>query len=260
MLTTLGISASDTLEGVSGSLLGMVLKKDAPIGCPSQTALLVVDGRKVCVDLFEASTGTACPNHDPQTLQDTEKNISTNGCTPISEKDATPWRFISLSQAQRACAGAGKRLLTNEEWYRAALGTPATDITCNMYDNNATDPKKTEENSCKSGIGTYDMVGNVWEWVDGSVLNGTYQGREMPTSGYVAGVDADGVALQTSTTEDELYGKDYVLSSKESTRGMIRGGFYGSGKDGGLYALNASLDLGFGSAGVGFRCVREYPL
>jgi formylglycine-generating enzyme required for sulfatase activity len=105
------------------------------------------------------------------------------------------------------------------------------------------------------------MVGNVWEWVDASVESGQYAHRVLPETGYVTSVDADGIALSsnTSTTqEDELYGKDYFWQNKEGVRGMLRGGFYGSGNDGGIYAVNASVDLGFGSVGVGFRCVREY--
>jgi len=103
------------------------------------------------------------------------------------------------------------------------------------------------------------MVGNVWEWVDAQVEGGNYDNRSLPDTGFVTGVDVDGIALATGDSENELFGRDYFWQSREGVRGMLRGGFYGSDTDGGLYAVNASVDLGFGSTGVGFRCVRTYP-
>ena len=258
VLTTLGISASDTLQGVSGSLVSMVLMSKKPTGCGDGSALVVSQGRQLCVDLFEASVGEGCPNIDPKNLQETEKNLGTTHCAPATKKDAVPWHFVSLSQAQRACALSGKRLMSNEEWYRAALGTPSQNGVCNSNDPSAQAPRKTKETACRSGNGMYDMIGNVWEWVDASVDNGKYNNRGLPDTGYVTGVDADGIALTSGAQEDDLYGKDYFWQDKSGIRGMLRGGFYGSGNDGGVYAVNASVDLGFGSVGIGFRCVREY--
>jgi formylglycine-generating enzyme required for sulfatase activity len=259
VLTTLGISASDTLQGMSGSLLSMALEsQEVHVGCPTDMAEVTVGSRRLCVDLFEASTASVCPKADPQNAQETERNMSTGGCMPVSKKDAKPWRFINQSQAQRACALAGKRLPSNEEWYRAALGTPSGTAECNLNTPQSQEPRISRETNCKSTIGTYDMIGNVWEWVDESVTEGTYRARPIPQTGYVSGVDVDGVVLTSATTEDELYGKDYAWTSASGVRGMIRGGFYGSGEDGGLYTLNTSIDLAFMSPGVGFRCVRDY--
>ncbi len=260
ILTTLGISASDTLEGVSGSLLSMALKsEEIRTGCPSDMAEVTVGSRRICVDVFEESAAPVCPHRDPQNVQETERNIGGAGCIPEAKKDTKPWRFISMSQAQRACASAGKRLPTNEEWYRAALGTPTNnDRLCNLHTPQTQEPRNASETACKSTVGTYDMIGNVWEWVDESVTEGSYRNRQIPQTGYVSGVDADGVALLSATVEDALYGNDYAWSTPTGVRGMIRGGFYGSGEDGGLYTLNASIDLAFSSTGVGFRCVRDY--
>ena len=38
---------------------------------------------------------------------------------------------------------------------------------------------------------------------------------------------------------------------------MIRGGFYGSEDDAGLYTANTSVETSFASQGVGFRCVED---
>lgn len=260
VLTTLGISASDSLSGISGSLLSMALKSERVVGCGMDSVELFIGERSLCVDRFEVSAGTSCPHKEPKTLQESEKNLLTASCASVSESGMVPWRFVSLNQAQRACASAGKRLLTHAEWYRAALGTVPETMDCLLQNADSQSPRHTSETTCKSAVGAYDMVGNVWEWVDGSAVDGSYNERNLPDTGYIESVDADGVALTTrADTPDELYGEDYFWQSKEGTKGFIRGGFYGSEKDGGLYALNASVDLSFGSAGVGFRCVREYP-
>jgi hypothetical protein len=38
---------------------------------------------------------------------------------------------------------------------------------------------------------------------------------------------------------------------------MIRGGFYSSGEDAGLYTINASIPTSFATQGIGFRCVQD---
>jgi sulfatase-modifying factor enzyme 1 len=72
-------------------------------------------------------------------------------------------------RAEQACALSGKRLLTSEEWQRAAAGTPEP----GMADDHATScatmspgPVKTGSRSnCVSSWGALDMVGNAPEWV-----------------------------------------------------------------------------------------------
>src|SRR5262249_36792576 len=57
--------------------------------------------------------GAACPNNG-------------GGCTAlyaVSIPGVKPARFITWFQAAAACRNAGKRLLTNQEWTVAALGT-----------------------------------------------------------------------------------------------------------------------------------------
>jgi hypothetical protein len=78
----------------------------------------------------------------------------------------------------------------------------------------------------------------------------------LPVSGYVLSVDSSGVASQTGTTTSDLFGSDYARFPESGVFGMVRGGFYGSGEDGGIYALQANIAPTFASAGIGFRCVR----
>jgi formylglycine-generating enzyme required for sulfatase activity len=101
------------------------------------------------------------------------------------------------------------------------------------------------------------MVGNVWEWVDGSVEGGQYAGRSVPASGYVSSIDEGGVALVTQgETPDPSFNDDYFWSDPTEVRGIIRGGYWGIDTDAGLYAVNAVLPPTFTGIGAGFRCVK----
>jgi hypothetical protein len=40
----------------------------------------------------------------------------------------------------------------------------------------------------------------------------------------------------------------------------MRGGFYSSSRDGGVYTLQATLPTDVGTAATGFRCVYELPV
>lgn len=92
----------------------------------------------------------------------------TPGIYAVSLAGVKPSTCISWFQAAQACALAGKRLPTNQEWQQAAAGTPAA-----AGDNGTTDcntatglPSNTGARAnCKSAWGAFDMVGNVAEWV-----------------------------------------------------------------------------------------------
>lgn len=249
VLSTLGIKAADMLNG-SANLAHVF---EAGRGCPKGTVTTAVRDRTLCVDQYEASPSSECPHLDPVTVRASEENLSTEGCLAVSKPDLLPWRSINQAQAARACAASGKRLMNNAEWYRAALGSP-NNTQC-VTNENA--PRVSGASACVSGVGAHDMVGNVWEWTDEMVEEGVYAGRVLPDTGYVAAVDVDGVALNSSDSGDVLYGDDYVWNDRRVVAGMMRGGFYGSGEDAGLYTLNAAVPLDFSSAGIGFRCAQN---
>ena len=96
--------------------------------------------------------GAACPD-------------TGNGCTnlyAVSIPGTTPSRFLTWFQAVAAARNAGKRLPTNAEWQAAALGTP-DGAPCVVI--NAPGPGATGTAGCVSDVGTFDMVGNLFEWV-----------------------------------------------------------------------------------------------
>ncbi len=250
LVSTLGIFASDSLRGIDRDLVGLAGK--ATGACMEGMVALQEGDRLLCVDIFEASPSSKCPHANPSNLIETEKNATSPECFASSREKAFPWSFVSLPQAQRLCAGAGKRLPSSDEWYRFALGTLPE--TCVIDD---TEKQLTGTPECIAPSGVHDAIGNVWEWVDESVNGNTFRERALPPEGYVTSVDASGVAITSETNPNALYGEDYMWSKGEGVFGMIRGGFFGSSKDAGLYAVNASVQTSFGSQGVGFRCVED---
>ena len=192
---------------------------------------------------------------DPTNEIDTRSNFDTAACLVSSAPGHKPWRFISFTEAQQMCARDGKRLMNSDEWYKLASGMANFD-TCNV-DSKDNSVRVGTEGQCLSPSGVSDLIGNVWEWLEGEVVDGSFGGRALPGSGYVSGVDTSGIALTTTDTPDSNYGKDYAFTSQAGVKGIIRGGFYGSGEDAGLFALNASVNLDLRTAGVGFRCVKD---
>lgn len=253
VFSTLAINASDMLQGLDGSLLGLAGKSVGP--CGEGETVLQFSGYSVCVDVFEASPGDACPVLYPENELQTQQNLNDDHCVSVSKPEAVPWRYVTFTQAQQLCARAGKRLLTNEEWFRVASGITGIDQ-C-VLDRQQDGVAQTGTADCVAPSGVHDIVGNVWEWVDGEVVDGRYNGRTLPDSGYVSLVDGNGVVVETHTAPSSAYGEDFAWIKPDGVRGMIRGGFYGSGADGGLFALNASVPLDFNTVGVGFRCIRD---
>lgn len=128
VITTLGISATDTWQGASGSLLGSLIATDGGV-CPVGMVEVPTARTFTCVDTYEASPSAECAVATPATARDTEQNL-TNATCKAASTGATPWRYIGREQAMLACAQAGKRLPTAEEWYSFAIGTPMS--ACNV--------------------------------------------------------------------------------------------------------------------------------
>lgn len=97
---------------------------------------------------------------------------------------------MSWPQAAAACRNAGKRLLSNEEWQVAALGTPnpgpagGDGATACKTDDASIPPAGSPEltgnaPSCVSDVGIFDMLGNVG--VDGRGADGRFGVRAQRT-------------------------------------------------------------------------------
>ncbi len=252
VLTTVSLEASDFIVVRSTSLLGNVTTGVVSV-CGAGEVKLQVKERTICVDAFEAVPSPECPYQKINSHSQTEESLANRTCKPESSANRDPWQYVSFTTAQQLCARAGKRLPTASEWYRYSLGVQ-DETTC-VYSKTA--PLKTGESNCVTPLGVYDGVGNLWEWVEATVASGTYEGRLLPENGYVTAVDSEGVVTETDFSKSPSYGNDYAITSGPGTTGIIRGGFYGSGEDGGLFAINTTAQLSLATAGIGFRCVQD---
>ena len=253
-ITALGIDAADSLDGRGGSLLSQLGGSQTKSECPS--GMTPVNGGTIrCIDMYENSPSSDCVKSEPENALDTKINLDGKTCVPESSSGKKPWRFITRDQAVLACAKVGKRLPNNAEWYLGALGTP--DIknvtTCNISTGAVRDSRDTE---CVSSAHAYDMVGNIWEWVRDDVIDGVYNGRKVPDTGFITQIDENGVPVASGLSEDVLFNSDYFWSNMEGAYGMMRGGFYGSKSDAGVYTTHAYTLPTTAGAAIGFRCVQ----
>ncbi|TNF35240.1 MAG: hypothetical protein EP329_06410, partial [Deltaproteobacteria bacterium] len=91
-----------------------------------------------------------------------------------------PTTDIDFSSAKAACQNAGKRLCSRAEWRRACgskypYGKTYDPDACNSVGSDGM-PRPVlvtgTKVRCKSGWGTFDMVGNVAEWTSDGTVNG----------------------------------------------------------------------------------------
>ncbi len=251
LLTSFTIDATDTLRG-SQTALSIFATNINNEECDAGMQLVESERGSFCIDVYEASPSQDCIIEAPASTVDTAHNISQKNCVPVSEEGVLPWTSVARPQAVELCAKTGKRLPSAEEWFLAAIGSTDGAV-CNTDGQLA---KTGQFKDCTSGVGVFDMVGNVWEHTSETIKDGQYQNRTLPAEGYVALADSSGVALLTTSEPNTIYHDDYFWSQETGYFTLIRGGFYGSRADGGIYAAHAQTDQNFASAAIGFRCVK----
>jgi hypothetical protein len=172
--------------------------------CPTD---MVAVGLNYCIDRYEASRRDATATEQGQ-----DDSIA------LSRPGVMPWMVNPMSSAhfvafQAACAAAGKRLCTREEWFAACTGPAQTPYVygsvfdreaCNCVDTfcddycaeHAIEPAQctTTENcgytyncfhamptgqfaGCTNAYGTLDINGNVWEIVPSDTDSRGYEVR-----------------------------------------------------------------------------------
>jgi hypothetical protein len=173
----------------------------SPDECPPEMAKL---GR-LCIDRWEAHLVTRSANGDLTPLPFFARPPEDGAYEARSAAGAYPQAYISRVEAANACRNAGKRLCTMGEWQRACSGKRGGHYPygqdwkadrCNMDKPHLlsirfgpsskkwtyeafNDPTLNQEpgflapagsyDQCTSDNGTYDMVGNLHEWVSDTV-------------------------------------------------------------------------------------------
>lgn len=251
IITTLAIDAADTLQGSSTTLFGQLIATETS-GCPAGMVAVTIAQTFKCVDIYEASVGVDCPHQNPKNELESRENVTSANCQSVSKAGEMPWRFITREQANTACLRSGKRLITAAEWFMVAGGTPDNGQ-CNTDRGGAQAVGGAEQ--CVSAVGAYDTIGNVWEWTTDDVIDGRYDDRNLPESGYVGQVDASGMPTVTNSEPSDLFSEDYFWFEPKGAFGVLRGGFYSSKSDGGVYSVHAKTLPTSAGAAIGFRCV-----
>ena len=262
-LLTIGIDAADHYDNFSQSMIGKIVGNKPAGPCPTDMIFIPTDKGGFCIDAYEASPGKDCPNQEVIDQLQSRDNVNAQTCAAQSATGKKPWRFISQTQAMTACAKAGKRLPSNEEWYLASLGTPDLEKQwsvddCHVSNNWSEQPGLTGSGkNCVSASGAFDMVGNVWEWVKGEINDGVYEGKTLPESGNIMSVDVNGVSVETNQDKpDANFNSDYFWVKNSGLRGMARGGYWDNGAGAGVYAMYLVSPPSFAGNGVGFRCAK----
>jgi hypothetical protein len=188
---------------------------------------------------FGAATAVACSGAEyPANFP-----VSGQWSTPlyaVSLPGVLPSGCVSWFQAQQACALSGKRLPTNEEWQRAAAGTPDALVDDGTSDCNASAAggplPSGSRASCVSKWGIFDMPGNLNEYA------------------------AEWVQRRTACPGWGAFSDDWMcLAGADTTSGptpLIRGHSWQSGATVGVFAIDANNPPWDRSVDFGFRCVR----
>jgi len=123
-----------------------------------------------------------------------------------NRKGAVPQTGLTLAEARDQCRERGKRLCTSREWESACRGPSGRNYIfaedaladrvvlhrrCNILPIWAPAKGKRESGrlDCVNGLGLIDMIGNVWEWVEGpendpfrKLKGGSYQFNDDQTT------------------------------------------------------------------------------
>jgi formylglycine-generating enzyme required for sulfatase activity len=252
--------------------------------CPNN----MVPSGSTCVDRYEASV---YKSNDPRCLAalkaaaeagvdppacaiqvaisgvdytDSQCKFNGGGCVNLfafSKAGVIPARSINYFIAAAACRNSGKRLPSNAEWQAAALGTPDpwpqdSDLQyvpaqlCNLNGPSATLTGSRAQ--CKSDVGSFDMVGNVIEFVA--------DWGPLATTGANWDVFLPGFGGDISNMGGPPNGTIYGLPGT-----TLRGGSFavapnsgGTGARAGVYAIDqngAPNSIGDATA-AGFRCAK----
>jgi formylglycine-generating enzyme len=204
-----------------------------------------------CIDRFEASLVDVTP--DGERPFSPYQPIKGHRVRAVSQAGAVPQGYISQIEALAACRAADKRLCTEEEWVTACRGSKKTQFpygdvrqsgACNdegksplvrLYasagvhafdEDPMNDPRLNQQPNtlapagayqrCTNDDATFDMVGNLHEWVDDPA--GTFRG------GYYLDTRMNGDGCSYRTTAHDVAYRDYSIGFRCCADEPGRGG------------------------------------
>lgn len=200
----------------------------------------VASSRPFCIDRFEAAVdinGQPWPSNEPLDRAAVGRPVAVPAAAP-----RRPQAYISAVQAAEACTSANKRLCSLSEWMAACRGPQnftypygnvyqpgacnegrATNPVNNVFGPQATF-NRTEMNDprldalphtvapggnfsrCVSHYGSFDMHGNLHEWVSTRVGSGSREGHGIFKGGFFVDARINGPGcLYTTTAHDPSY-------------------------------------------------------
>jgi len=240
------------------------------VGCPIWMVRVNDEPKDYCSDRFEAYAvvvKNGAEEAHPSSMDPKNERIIARVAPGVR-----PQSSVNREQAERACWNAGKRLCSIREWTRACRGvndynypygpreqpkicnTRKPHLLTELHGSNAkawgrnmNDPflnmvkgylaNAGEYAGCVSSYGTYDMVGNLHEWVSESVTDEFLSHRGRPKPG-----------ARTNPGFKAVPGN-----------GIFFGGFYGTGTENGEGCDYATVVHGPTQRdySIGFRCCKE---
>jgi len=254
---------ADTSMGSTGGNLMVEGKIYGGTRCPSDMVYVPGD-RPFCIDKYEAYNVSGSVVNDTCT-NGSQAEVDANTTTVVagSATGTVPLASLNWCAAKKACQNAGKHLCTNTEWFQACnykgskwsitAEETAETMSCNTASEGT--PSNTGNNpNCVTQEGAYDMIGNVWEWVDMVVTADPTNG--LTSNNYVTGYDF-ATALPTSVgSTNNAYGNDYfwAYNGAGAARAAVRGGVWNGGGDDGCFSLYLLYAPSGTGTHIGFRC------
>jgi hypothetical protein len=215
---------------------------DAASPCPPEMAFVE---RSFCIDRWEASLveiTTGGPRPFPHHARVEQRPVRA-----VSSAGAMPQAYVSGAEAQRACEMAGKRLCTDDEWWRACAGSRRTIYPYGTVHRKSACNEKRKLHPVVERFGA-DAGPDVWllEPMNDPGIN-QLPGTLAPAGSHAGCVGPNGI--------HDMIGNVQEWTSDPA--GTFHGGAYSTDNHLGCQYVTRSHPFGYHDYSTGFRCCSE---